>query len=221
MNEIKTWSVDEVHTLIYQWRAHPELWDVKNKQYRNKVKKQAALSMLAAEFATTESEIYRKFHNLRTQFHQELRRTKVKKCLDETYRSSWKFYDAMRFIVEGNHNVDVSKQHNYKQEVDEEILLDDDSEQIEFIDPYKESEEVLEKRLQIHLEDVELDPISFVKKPQAASASKSTDDFQVFGDFVACELRNLRSKENQKKLKRAIQRAILDISELDDNGNDF
>jgi hypothetical protein len=43
------------------------------------------------------------------------------------------------------------------------------------------------------------------------------DEFQVFGDFVACELRNIRTRKNQNHLKRMIQRAILQISELDDN----
>lgn len=42
------------------------------------------------------------------------------------------------------------------------------------------------------------------------------DDFQIFGDYVASELRSLRSDHLQRKLKRMIQRDILQISELSD-----
>lgn len=42
------------------------------------------------------------------------------------------------------------------------------------------------------------------------------DDCQVFGDFVAGELRNLKSEYNRKKLKRIIQKVIIEISESED-----
>lgn len=44
---------------------------------------------------------------------------------------------------------------------------------------------------------------------------KPADEFQIFGDFVACELRNLQNRENQQRLKRMIQRAILEVAEQD------
>lgn len=103
MNENKTWTKQEVFSLIHHWKLHPELWDVKNKEYRNKAKKQAALRAIASELKTPENEIYRKFHNLRTQFHQELRRIKARRSCDgseDTYRTSWKFFDAMGFIMD-------------------------------------------------------------------------------------------------------------------------
>ncbi|XP_014285906.1 uncharacterized protein [Halyomorpha halys] len=42
------------------------------------------------------------------------------------------------------------------------------------------------------------------------------DECQVFGDFVAGEMRNLKSENNRKKLKRIIQKVIIEISELED-----
>lgn len=47
------------------------------------------------------------------------------------------------------------------------------------------------------------------------------DAYQAFGDFVAAELRSLRSGKHRKQLKRTIQREILKISELDDSDNSF
>jgi len=44
---------------------------------------------------------------------------------------------------------------------------------------------------------------------------KKTDEYGVFGKFVAQELRSLRSDVNRRLLKRMIQKAVLKISELD------
>lgn len=45
---------------------------------------------------------------------------------------------------------------------------------------------------------------------------RPADDYQIFGDFVAAELRSLKSSEKQRLLKQKIQRVILDISESED-----
>lgn len=50
-----------------------------------------------------------------------------------------------------------------------------------------------------------------------AELNKTNDDFDTFGEFVASEVRNLHYDHNRRKLKRIIQKAILDISEMDDN----
>ncbi|XP_059050092.1 uncharacterized protein LOC131845087 [Achroia grisella] len=46
----------------------------------------------------------------------------------------------------------------------------------------------------------------------------NADECQIFGDFVASELRILRSDESRKRLKRIIQKAILQIGEEEDTG---
>ena len=52
-----------------------------------------------------------------------------------------------------------------------------------------------------------------------AAMQKPVDEFQIFADYVAQELRALKFQHNRNKLKRLIQRAILDISQLDDEQN--
>ncbi|XP_014285908.1 uncharacterized protein [Halyomorpha halys] len=42
------------------------------------------------------------------------------------------------------------------------------------------------------------------------------DDYQVFGEFVATELRNLKSDVNRRRLKRMIQKVIIEVSESDE-----
>lgn len=59
----------------------------------------------------------------------------------------------------------------------------------------------------------------FLLTKAADAINKPTDDFQIFADYVACELRNLRSAENQRLLKLAIQRSIIHYSEIDGNAS--
>jgi len=42
------------------------------------------------------------------------------------------------------------------------------------------------------------------------------DEFQVFGRYIASELRGLYSNQSRRQLKRAIQRAVLEAYEMDD-----
>ncbi|KAG7173976.1 putative helix-turn-helix HTH_28 domain containing protein 6 [Homarus americanus] len=46
--------------------------------------------------------------------------------------------------------------------------------------------------------------------------NKPQDDYSVFGDNVASELRQLRSDENRKILKRTIMKAIIEMGEKED-----
>jgi hypothetical protein len=43
------------------------------------------------------------------------------------------------------------------------------------------------------------------------------DEYAVFGSYVAHELRSLHSEDRRRDLKRIIQRAIIDMVELDDS----
>ncbi|EFA00959.2 uncharacterized protein LOC103314973 [Tribolium castaneum] len=203
MAEKKTWTRKEIFSLISQWESRPELWDVKHRDFRNKTKKQKLLADLAARFNTDDIEINRKLHNLRTQFHQELRKIARRQSqapdANGTFQSSWEFFNVMGFI-----RGDFS---------------------------YSKSMEMDDSQAEDVFENVSEKPVTSLKRPsdtkefprEVFTPHKSTrlsnspiDDFQIFGDFVVSELKNLRSRENQNELKRMILRAISHISEVDD-----
>jgi hypothetical protein len=54
-------------------------------------------------------------------------------------------------------------------------------------------------------------------KRTACNRKKTDDEYSVFGKFVAQELRSLHSDMNRRLLKRKIQKAVLEVSELNDN----
>lgn len=45
--------------------------------------------------------------------------------------------------------------------------------------------------------------------------NQPNDDAQIFGDYVASELRQLRNQANRRTLKRLINEAIMRVSDLD------
>lgn len=46
--------------------------------------------------------------------------------------------------------------------------------------------------------------------------SDDEDEYTIFGNYVAHEIRSLLSEENRRHLKQIIHKAIIDIGELDD-----
>ena len=94
---------------------------------------------------------------------------------------------------------------------------------------------MLPDNCQTYLEEEEDDPLE--RKPNTSNLStnmqetlqeqpdfnsytqyppKNVDEHQLFGEFVAQELRGLKSEESRKKLKRKILQLVIEIGEEDD-----
>lgn len=74
----------------------------------------------------------------------------------------------------------------------------------------KKLKNVNEPKSKINEDDEELfkEAMSVLRAP--------SDEFDVFGHFVAVELRQIRSEERRRRLKRTIQRAIIAMGEEED-----
>ncbi|CAG4958846.1 unnamed protein product [Colias eurytheme] len=68
----RTWSAEDIKLLILYYEGLPELWQISNSDYKNRIKDTAAKECLAERFNTTAVEINGKLHNLRIQFSNEL-----------------------------------------------------------------------------------------------------------------------------------------------------
>lgn len=75
---------------------------------------------------------------------------------------------------------------------------------------------------------VELKPTSTIDAKKAAlegmnmalKKMEENDCFQIFGDFIASELRKIPSKVQADRIQRKLQRTLLDfMDELDDNAH--
>ncbi|XP_014362329.2 uncharacterized protein LOC106713939 [Papilio machaon] len=197
----RTWPAEEIKSLISYYESLPELWQVSNPDYKNRVKKSAAVDSLAEQFNTTAFEINRKLHNLRTQFNNELRKLKKKsgQGTDENYTSNWEYFTSLKFLMpniipanETQGDLNLPFTNNNSLESPESTNT-------------QSSRRTLKKR---KIEDESLDRV--------LNVSEKFDDAATFGDFVAAAIRNMRSDARKRELKRKIQRIILDIEEKDE-----
>lgn len=95
------WTRDKIKLLISSLEELPHLWDVSQIDYKNRLKRTASIEQLAQQFNTDSGEISRKLHNLRTQFNNELRKSRKRKSgqgVDEIYTSKWEFFEALQFM---------------------------------------------------------------------------------------------------------------------------
>lgn len=97
--EPRKWTQEETYELISFYRELRVLWDPTNRDYGLKTKRAEAIASLAEKFATTESEINRKIHNLRCQYRGEVRNFNKKCNGTESCTSGWQFFDMMKEIM--------------------------------------------------------------------------------------------------------------------------
>ncbi|KAG7162443.1 putative Alcohol dehydrogenase transcription factor Myb/SANT-like-containing protein 33, partial [Homarus americanus] len=171
-------------------------------EYRNKDKQANAIKEIAEILNIPESEITRKWHNLRCQMNNEMRKLKKKKsgigADDVILKSTWEFFDALHFMIGCNKPQGST------------------SASMDFVTPptsgieHDKKKCSGKKKKNEHLEEQAAlkKAIDVLNKPQ--------DDYSVFGDYVASELRQLRSDENRKILKRTIMKAVIEMGEKKD-----
>jgi hypothetical protein len=64
--------------ISYQFEDSPCLWDVFNKDYKNKDMKSTAVTKIASSLGVKVDEVKRKMHNPRCQYASELKKTRIK-----------------------------------------------------------------------------------------------------------------------------------------------
>lgn len=204
----RLWTNEETEILISTMEAAPELWDPTQEDYKNRAKRTDTIEQIAAQFQTDTKEISRKLHNLRTQFNNELRKMKIKKNRHggDEYKSSWKFFDSLRFMMpfagcnKTSGSLPVSLENCC-----ESMETPESCESVEITQPKVKKSKCVQREDLILETTLEVLHKSFI----------TMDDDQIFGNFVASALRNMNSKEIKRKLKRKLQAAILEMEELD------
>ena len=97
------WDSSKTMLLIENYERYPELWNISLKEYRDRERKAIAVKKISEVLDVPESEILRKWHNLRCQMNNEIRKMKTKKSgmgADEVQiKSKWEYFDALHFMI--------------------------------------------------------------------------------------------------------------------------
>ncbi|KAJ2952619.1 hypothetical protein O0L34_g6944 [Tuta absoluta] len=229
------WSSENTRKLIeIMERDCKELWDVKNSLIKDRKARQGKLEYLAVCFGTTSEEISRKIHNLRTQFNNELR--KIKRRAGEGSSgvaggggggvSGWEYFDALSFLLRAPTGDPLSMETvdgvnlalaEFQAEEEEEFGAAVRSKSLGSSESGPTSRGIRVAASAPPPLPPSAHPLMWPEQPTPRlRPGHNADECQIFGDFVASELRTLRSDESRKKLKRMIQKAILMIGEEED-----
>ncbi|XP_055696531.1 uncharacterized protein LOC129797725 [Lutzomyia longipalpis] len=226
------WDKKKTMQLISKYNETPILWDTNSKDYRNRELRAKSFEELARSMKLSKQEVQRKLHNLRTQYNTELR--KIQKS-GKPGEVKWEYYDAIKFINPGstrpcfedikpNHNLDVNSSFSNLEYRDIPSVAsttgvlgreEDDTtrDHILLLEGYDDQPSSRTFRTQGISSRDDHEDHHHTSKHRGSLVDAPRDDLQIFGDFVASELRSLNSDEKRKKLRLAIQRAILDVNE--------
>ncbi|KAJ8722847.1 hypothetical protein PYW07_004027 [Mythimna separata] len=226
------WNSENTMKLIETMEKEcKELWDTKNPLNKDRNARQARLDFLADMFGTTSEEMSRKIHNLRTQFNNELRKIKRRQVV----RSGWEYFDALSYLMRAPstetdplETVDAVNLELAEFQADEEeefgaaarahaaLALNNGNSNNS--SPSRRLHKPLRVAASAPLPlPPSANPLMWPEEPTPRiRPGLNADECQIFGDFVASELRTLRSHESRKRLKRMIQKAILQIGEEED-----
>ncbi|GAB1869907.1 MADF domain-containing protein [Camponotus japonicus] len=210
------WSMKSTFELIRLYERNALLWDTKNENYRNREAKETIISNIAKHMNVSTAEIHRKLHNLRNQVCQELHRLKKKRSKsNKMCTSNWPYFSALKFLIPSvisrSRSPDISIQQMILEEKkydQRDILNTMEDEQIS-------TEKYEEKKEMKYLKSLDIINEAESMRSQI-SLSRVTNEDDRFCEWVALELRSLRSEINKRKLKSEIRKAICRIADLDD-----
>ncbi|XP_026470025.1 uncharacterized protein LOC113373978 [Ctenocephalides felis] len=226
------WTKNKVFQLIELVEAHPELWNVRLKEYRNRNLKCKSLETIATSLNLGVKIVKNKIHNLRCQLNEHLRKMKkfqTGQGADERYKPKWEFFEAVKFM-----NIQTNSTEDSIGSAPDVINIDvlDHDEEINNNSDYAQTPQEVHNHPSGSGGSGQTSVTKSHKKTKRAPDSVKKDDellnealtclrapkdqLDVFGEFVTAEMRGIRSEDIRKKLKRKILRAILDANEEDD-----
>ncbi|XP_055905120.1 uncharacterized protein LOC129940710 [Eupeodes corollae] len=215
----KQWTLEETNQLIEKYESVEILWKTSDKSFRDRNKKSVVLTEFAKQFSCSEDEIKRKLHNLRNQMSQELKKSKKRKSgagTDELYSSKWPYFRALQFLIPfltpSETISNLNKETNCKNDVPTTVTTEITSESLKTVEIIKKSDpkgKQKKRRAESDDEDSLKAALKILKR--------EPDEHDIFGEYVAQELRSLKFDFNKRKLKSEIRKAIVHIADDDDS----
>ncbi|KAJ6632855.1 hypothetical protein Bhyg_16428 [Pseudolycoriella hygida] len=188
------WTNAQIFKLISCVKCTPPLWNAKQKRYRQVLWKD--LSKNAFEGKFTDNELIAKWANLRIQYRSN---KKLKSNQGSTDLVTWKFFDAMSFV---DHT--ENKQSSNSVNVDEESY-DSTFDRLSTTTPVPS---LLSSPTTTSSAPTVMDTLCVKEHHQSAE-----DEFDVFGKYVASELRSLTDPRAAQRIRFKVARYLMDCIE--------
>ncbi|XP_069680315.1 uncharacterized protein [Periplaneta americana] len=222
------WTRERVRRLIGLIKMKSCLWDVASPDYKNKQKRHNAVTEIGLELQTSPEAIKQKIHSLRSQFTSERNKVMCHKSESgavDTYKIKWEYYDALGFMFR-HVSKDVTqysistvseegKMHRAETPSDD-IQEDESTNHNPLPSTTSPTSPRSTSRKGKRKKNIELEERAAINRCMSVFESgtgKQTDEFHIFGEYVANELRVMKNDYFRYKMKNAIQQAIVNVSE--------
>ncbi|CAH0552228.1 unnamed protein product [Brassicogethes aeneus] len=241
----KQWTTEEISTCIDAFREHKNLWDPKDVNYKNRIKKMDSYKEIAQLFDTNSMEIERKIKNIISQYQRERRNYKKIKTsgAGQCFRPKWFGYNAMSFMHDRN-----KPRKGGSESSDEEIQPETQNSSDIPSDIEGESEEKLNSAIPTQIRTLSVQKASSSNKPKIVQSEnqfttpkvktkkkkntnmeqdgeskevfhnmmksiyekRERDEYDVFGEMVAHNIRSLRSEYLKITVQQQISNVLFD-----------
>ncbi|XP_055915159.1 uncharacterized protein LOC129948232 [Eupeodes corollae] len=135
---------------------------------------------------------------------------------DELYSSKWPYFRALQFLIPfltpSETISNLNKETNCKNDVPTTVTTENTSESLKTVEIIKKSDpkgKQKKRRAEADDEDSLKAALKILKR--------EPDEHDIFGEYVAQELRSLKFDFNKRKLKSEIRKAIVRIADDDDS----
>ncbi|CAK1602449.1 unnamed protein product [Parnassius mnemosyne] len=177
------WNKENTALLIEHFKEKRELWDSTSIHFKDRHKKHDAWMDLADKFDTEKSVIEKKMRSLIGQFQRELKKLRSGARAEEL-TSKWFGFELLLFLKDKN-KVRSTKEAGIPEANSQEIR----------VSPKKKPQEIRvspNKKKNKTFDSLEAQKEAYGIMKELHTERKSRDDFTVFGEHIACRLRNLR-----------------------------
>ncbi|KAM3963599.1 uncharacterized protein ACR2FA_002525 [Aphomia sociella] len=198
------WSKDKTLKLIELLQVNASLWNTSLcDTRRDKQKRKEELRVISEFLGISVSDTTKKIQHLRTQYNRESAREARANAEDpnDKYISNWYAFDYLHFMKDSNKPYRIF-QSDLHPEVNSVIAVHSENSMsdckiVNLSPPHKIPR---------------TDTFSPVKQELVfQSESKTRDEFSVFGEYIANELRSLKGEKNLLVAKKKIQDVIFEV----------
>ncbi|XP_055524911.1 uncharacterized protein LOC129718289 isoform X3 [Wyeomyia smithii] len=219
-----TWSDEETAKLISCVKYLPVLWNVREKKYRNKIARQNAwkkISENAFDRKFNDSELMAKWANMRIQYRSYFTKYgKTKSGHGDNNPVKWKFYETMHFI--GRDEEEQTETAVSNPMIADEVPLESPFDKSTTSTPrFSKSRRSSQSS---SITTTSSAPIVAKEKKDDAAAKQVTeqqqrceDEFDVFGRYIASELRSLSDLKFARQVRLKLTRCLMDCIETENH----
>ncbi|KAG6443054.1 uncharacterized protein LOC115455727 [Manduca sexta] len=201
------WSNDRVLQLIELYQNCGCLWDSTDYDYKNKLKKRDAWNTISKILDLPLKEVESKIHTLRSQFTRE--RKKLKSSNKPGCAITWFAYEPLQFLLKCESS--ASGKESTLNQIDDssfklEAQLDEEQDSHEF----QQTENAESRPKKRRNEEKINDAYKLMMEAKKLRNEDCIDEFDVYGKYVASELRNIRDEYSTLIAKQHINNILID-----------